>query len=808
METDRITKISFRFVPMGQVAPDSIPEGEVWVDVGNRVGPKVLDHHGGDTSAWSASELVMEMGSELIMPHIRENKPLRIVLHSQPDLDAICGAWLITKMVTDKLDPNSSRELQSIVQIVSENDQGLVKTNDAVSCWPIVMRSIIGSIGREEVDPRSIYSWFGLFDKTLEVLKAGGSFSDSAERIITPELRTALAREQMDYDYDVQHGIQFQIMLPLQREYSLKDRDIASLNGIGGRRVLCDALYLRNPISLLFKELARGDVSHSAQRRGFSMLVVNWDVRLNDGRVYQRYMISADPLVGVSLAGLGSLLEKAEQAKEDKAGGPHLPGRERVKIGEGRFGMNVVSPWYDGRGHKFTIVDSPSLTLGGGICASQLDSQEIQEIIWRYGDPSRFIRVQGAELMRISLAPLDQLTDQPGRLTLRDILIRWPEGYTHWTGDMMEVASDVSIRELCSKPRDDKRPYSETEQIWAFYNDLGFSLRSARLVLGAYSLGDITDTLKRIRSEDWFEPPSNGPSTSSPILCQYIVHLGLCSEEPSITQDSPAYKLALYRLSAGIETGFPKEGEYELASSFQTVRSEDGRCLFALFTNGYVLTEHAGSSDGTKSFEGVTSGGVDLLPVMAFVLSVKSKLIRLSEAYFEHIRCRKTSMMERLLLEDREKLFWLEQRTQIQIVSEDPFVQKAYERIKAHMDICERFMQATRQIGNLAVAVKEARSSSLTKLSFILSAAVPPLLLTFSFFGGRFLDKDFKDKYRLFIPEGPLNWLSQHLGLGHNWLSFLIVLAILYSSLLFLWLLIGRRRRKTIERARKYVTPK
>ena len=72
----RETEFSFRFVPSGTVAPEILTENEVWLDVGNRANSRVLDHHGGDTEAHSASELVLHQFDRLVQPYISANKEI------------------------------------------------------------------------------------------------------------------------------------------------------------------------------------------------------------------------------------------------------------------------------------------------------------------------------------------------------------------------------------------------------------------------------------------------------------------------------------------------------------------------------------------------------------------------------------------------------------------------------------------------------------------------------------------------------------------------------------------------------------
>jgi len=101
-----------------------------------------------------------------------------------------------------------------------------------------------------------------------------------------------------------------------------------------------------------------------------------------------RYVLSTNPATHFHLQGLGKMLEQREQDFENQQEeDPLLSGRERVGLGEGRHGYNVASPWYDGRGHNFTIIDCPGVVVEEQtIYASALSATEIQATIQAYGD--------------------------------------------------------------------------------------------------------------------------------------------------------------------------------------------------------------------------------------------------------------------------------------------------------------------------------------------------------------------------------------------------------------------------------------
>ena len=148
---------------------------------------------------------------------------------------------------------------------------------------------------------------------------------------------------------------------------------------------LADALYLEDPSSILFKELARGDKRRSPSKKGFALLLISRAVPEATDRTMRRYIASTDPQSPFHLRGLGALLEQREQEKEADIGLHLLPGRERLGQGKGRHGYGVTSPWYDGRGHGYTIVDSPAVQISGrSVCASCLTPAEFLGVVREY----------------------------------------------------------------------------------------------------------------------------------------------------------------------------------------------------------------------------------------------------------------------------------------------------------------------------------------------------------------------------------------------------------------------------------------
>jgi len=88
---------------------------------------------------------------------------------------------------------------------------------------------------------------------------------------------------------------------------------------------------------------------------------------LNEKQITRsRVVISVDPTAGVCLSGLGRKLEIAETEKEDSIFKENAELKEKLRNrGNPRYineeWCKTEDPWYDGRGHDYTIIDVPKV---------------------------------------------------------------------------------------------------------------------------------------------------------------------------------------------------------------------------------------------------------------------------------------------------------------------------------------------------------------------------------------------------------------------------------------------------------------
>jgi hypothetical protein len=153
------------------------------------------------------------------------------------------------------------------------------------------------------------------------------------------ELAIKKAEEDyFEYLYDLERCQTLSLSLPLA-------------SSMGKKKV--DGLIVRNPRSYLFKDWARRDNSHSTLKQGFSFLMTNFG--------NTRYILGVDPAMGITLKGLGDMLNKKEADRRKREDRP------------------FTERWYEGNCplFNFRIIDSPQ-------DVSSLSHQEVVDTILEF----------------------------------------------------------------------------------------------------------------------------------------------------------------------------------------------------------------------------------------------------------------------------------------------------------------------------------------------------------------------------------------------------------------------------------------
>ena len=383
-------------------APDSVV-----VDVGGELCAGVIDHHPGSPSACSAAALVVEhpelVHSHLVGPWIEEARRREIrgitwrptvVTHREPDFDAIAAVAIVRQLVEDGGLP---RWCGALARYATEVDQGreLVRVEDGcLELYPLVLmlsvlepavvREVAGELGcdaGESPDAARLQAGLALVRLWRDALAhADPTPGDAAARTRLPASHPAVSM----------------LSAELRRDFArfLLARDeghVRPLHG-GGWAVVPERdgeglVRLRAAVSGSVDDTHRSSCGKHFLRAGLALperhpLTV---MRLRPpapGR--HRWIISVDPVADgpggrACLAGLGVSLEVEEERRRggfDSAANATRRGATRFE-----FAPGVADPWYDGRGHGFTIVDSPRE-------GTMLDESDILRIVTaRFWEP-------------------------------------------------------------------------------------------------------------------------------------------------------------------------------------------------------------------------------------------------------------------------------------------------------------------------------------------------------------------------------------------------------------------------------------
>ena len=291
--------MKYQFIPAGSSV--KVNENHLYLDVGNNLSKGIIDHHHLHGTQKSATSLVYE-NENLI-----DKSTQTIVLHQNPDLDCVASSYLATYFLQHNSFPLFSKEL---CEFLDKADFGLSleHTINLASLFSVLKTNIksdedIVKIGHELIEDMSTVGFDSgvILDKySKEVLQL-----NDENNIFQNDLKNSEVKEFI-----------------LQDRYTNKYRPLK-------------ALILRTPQSKLFKSLAR--------ELGYDLLIVVWNKK--------RTVISLKGDSYFTLESIGDKLNTLEKQKREKL---------NITIKEpNREGYNIPDPWYDGRVHNYTIIDTP-----------------------------------------------------------------------------------------------------------------------------------------------------------------------------------------------------------------------------------------------------------------------------------------------------------------------------------------------------------------------------------------------------------------------------------------------------------------
>lgn len=308
--------MNYSFIKAG-IEINSI-ENRLYLDVGNKLCIGIIDHHQLKNIKKSATRLVFEN------PNYIPNNLYNIILHNSPDLDCVASSYLANYYFQFKEFPIFAKEL---CDFLDKSDFGLELENkiNLSSLFTIIKSKAkddfeIVSLGHKLIEDLSKIG----FD-TKNYLNNYDEYSNEIENDINIFYNDLLNSET--------------IISKFFNRYSKNYEEV-------------EGLILNNPKSKLFKYWARDE--------GYELLIVQWNKR--------RIVISLKGDSFYTLEGLGNELNKLESQK-----------REELNIllnEENREGYDIPDPWYDGKAHEYTIIDSPRR-------GTELDLKEVINILNR-----------------------------------------------------------------------------------------------------------------------------------------------------------------------------------------------------------------------------------------------------------------------------------------------------------------------------------------------------------------------------------------------------------------------------------------
>ena len=405
--------VRFEFVPPGLSLVGQ--PGRLILDVGSTVGPGILDHHSAGPVGRSTAGLVLQR-REFVhwsLPAVGAGT-LTVVLHADPDLDAVCAAFLALKLLEMGPGAEPTPAMEALARYALHVDLGN-PPDPHVSC--------------------SLYGYFYAIDDLFRKKRGRETEPQLTEKILWEQfclLEFVLSRlaGALDADAAFQYLLAGKLFTPEESRFAayadwleddqqrfLKDlrRPTSQIRWFWVRKAGTDVpvevqgLVLEDPQSALFKVWARAHqhdghplvllavhfpkvarsgnppVSHASLLQSVAPSTPKTPDVQADLAPHGRTVISVNPSSGVDLRGLGDLLDQEEsEARERKKrlnlkeieclrSDPSLEAAARLRklrdeVAALRRSTRLVrrgylneDPWYDARGdlNDHTIVSPP-----------------------------------------------------------------------------------------------------------------------------------------------------------------------------------------------------------------------------------------------------------------------------------------------------------------------------------------------------------------------------------------------------------------------------------------------------------------
>ncbi len=381
------TRLSLDDLHFAVIGPGSVvprlpqPRNRLFLDVGNDLCPGILDHHQGPNVATSATQLVVQYPDFVLAaidPLRKQGDKFFLVLPDSLSFDALASAYLSVELLVQGQLPRNARVLANYANLI-DSGETFPDTNNPFSLYAAILYLVtqpIGDKGMPHNLREAASNCFELFDWALKRQLDGKREIHEINSLDCPIFN--------EDDRRIIHGdrLRYEAKL-LNPNCKAQYVDLLLPSNLGGF-VQVDCLFVRDVQNIddsercmFFKNWARSDSVRAPREGGFVLLSVYHSASLS---TKPRCIISLRPDSKATLFGLASLLEHKECAKRKELHGGHDDRVVHSATGEPiPFSSERVNsdPWYDGRGHNFTIVDSPR-------AGTVLTADEIESTLWEF----------------------------------------------------------------------------------------------------------------------------------------------------------------------------------------------------------------------------------------------------------------------------------------------------------------------------------------------------------------------------------------------------------------------------------------
>jgi|GEM_PF-1651650 len=431
----------------GPVAADHLYDNEVVVDVGGACWDSsganrgVLDHHfllkdTGKQPFPSAAAAVLHQASLIGAAYKNLFDTVWLVSHQQPDFDATCAMFLARSVIEGSIPADGWEQFglrpDRWVPGYEVIDWFQPRVPEAPERrWPILLAAYAAAVdncrrircprerslhsilytarerrGKAYFEKEGAHAFFQevadiLRQSTTQLNPLNDSVLEDSPNFILE--RKLLDQENAAYQRDIRRARRavvflqqarspFQTWFPPLQDTPLLHQD-GTLNPAHLQAHLpsvpVDAIYLRDPECLLFKEWARTDLDSAPMGQGFLFTFVAYSQGVPAASLNQsRYFIAIDPerAQGRHLYNVWVRLQEQEVRREPPEKAPRDGFQHRAR-GSGNqpwpFEDRWNDPWFDGHNYEATIIDTPNIgtLLGAPGTAADLSDDPVAHIV-------------------------------------------------------------------------------------------------------------------------------------------------------------------------------------------------------------------------------------------------------------------------------------------------------------------------------------------------------------------------------------------------------------------------------------------